>query len=283
KRGLSESLVVAPYATALAAMVDSAAAARNMQALAQHGAWGAYGFYEALDFTASRLPEGDKAAVVKAFMAHHQGMTIVALDNALNGGTMRTRSHDVPAIRATELLLQERPPRDLAVSRPRVEEIESHLHVREMVPPALRRFTSPHDLMPRTHLLSNGRYAVMLTSAGSGYSRWEDVAVTRWREDPTCDPWGSYGYMRDTQSGEVWSAAHHPAGAEASYYEVAYSEDHAVFHRRDGTLETTMEVVVSPEDDAETRRVTITNLGTRARQIELTSYAELVLVPQPED
>jgi cyclic beta-1,2-glucan synthetase len=136
--------------------------------------------------------------------------------------------------------------------------------VRELVPPALRRFTSPHDLMPRTHLLSNGRYAVMLTSAGSGYSRWEDVAVTRWREDPTCDPWGSYVYLRDTQSGDVWSAAHHPAGSEASFYEVAYSEDHANFHRRDGTLETPMEVVVSPEDDAEIRRVTVTNLGTRA-------------------
>jgi cyclic beta-1,2-glucan synthetase len=283
KRGLAESLVVAPYATALAAMVDPAAAARNMQALAQHGAWGRYGFYEALDFTASRLPEGDKAAVVKAFMAHHQGMTIVALDNALNSGSMRTRFHDVPAMRATELLLQERTPRDLAVSRPRVEEIGSELHVREVVPPALRRFTSPHDLMPRTHLLSNGRYAVMLTSAGSGYSRWEDVAVTRWREDPTSDPWGSFVYLRDPQSGEVWSAAHHPSGAEAPFYEVAYSEDHADFHRRDGTLETTMEVVVSPEDDAEVRRVTITNLGTRARQVELTSYAEIVLAPQPDD
>jgi len=283
KRGLAESLVVAPYATALAAMVDPEAAARNMQALSQHGALGRYGFYEALDFTASRLPEGDNAAVVKAFMAHHQGMTIVALDNALNGGSMRTRFHDLPAMRATELLLQERTPRDLAVSRPRVEEIESELHVREVVPPALRRFTSPHDLMPRTHLLSNGRYAVMLTSAGSGYSRWEDIAVTRWREDPTCDPWGAYVYLRDPQSGEVWSAAHHPTGAEASFYEVAYSEDRAGFRRRDGTLETAMEIVVSPEDDAEIRRVTVTNLGTRVRQLELTSYAEVVLAPQAED
>jgi cyclic beta-1,2-glucan synthetase len=123
----------------------------------------------------------------------------------------------------------------------------------------------------------------MMTSAGSGYSRWEDIAVTRWREDSTCDPWGSYVYVRDPQSGEVWSAAHHPTGAEASYYEAAYSEDHAYFHRRDGALETTMEVVVSPEDDAEIRRVTIANTGTRARHIELTSYAEIVLAPQADD
>src|SRR4030095_14447988 len=123
----------------------------------------------------------------------------------------------------------------------------------------------------------------MLTAAGSGYSRWEDVAVTRWREDPTCDPWGSFVFLRDAQSGEVWSAAHHPAAVESSFSEVAYSEDHADFHRRDGSLETTMEVVVSNEDDAEVRRVTITNLGTRARQVELTSYAEIVLAPQPDD
>ncbi|HMF10563.1 MAG TPA: glucoamylase family protein, partial [Thermoanaerobaculia bacterium] len=182
KRGLSEDLVVAPYATALAAMIAPREALRNFQRLDQLGASGPYGYYESVDFTPSRLPEGERFAVVRAFMAHHQGMSIVALDNTLFGNVMRARFHAEPSVRATELLLQERTPRAVAVARPRAEEVRTPLHVREFVLPVLRRFTSPHDSTPRTHLLSNGRYSVMVTSAGSGYSRWRDREVTRWRE-----------------------------------------------------------------------------------------------------
>src|SRR5580704_7759781 len=147
----------------------------------------------------------------------------------------------------------------------------------------LRRFQSPHDLVPRTHLLSNGNYAVMITSAGSGYSRWRDLAVTRWREDVTCDSWGSYIFLRDVRSGDVWSAGYQPSGAEPDRYEVTFSEDRAEIVRHDGTITTSLDVAVSPEDDAEVRRVSIANLGRHAREIELTSYAEIVLAPQSTD
>src|SRR3989454_6690330 len=216
-------------------------------------------------------------------MAHHQGMSIVAIDNVLNDGAMRTRFHDSPKVRAAELLLQERTPRDVAVARPRGEEIETNLYVRDVVPPVLRRFSSAHDPIPRTHILSNGRYVVMLTAAGSGYSRWRDIAVTRWREDATRDCWGSYIFLRDAQTGEVWSAGYQPSGIEPDAYEVSFYEDRAEFIRRDRALTTTLEVVVSPEDDAEVRRGSITNLGTRTREIQGTSYAELCLAPQAAD
>ena len=146
-----------------------------------------------------------------------------------------------------------------------------------------RRFNSPHALSPRTHLLSNGRYAVMITAAGSGYSRWRDIAVTRWREDVTCDHWGTYVFLRDMRSGAVWSAGYQPSGAEPDRYEVAFSEDRAEIIRHDGTITTTLEVAVSSEDDAEVRRVSITNLGSQVREIELTSYAEIVLAPHAAD
>ncbi|MGC2462784.1 MAG: hypothetical protein WA446_17715 [Steroidobacteraceae bacterium] len=146
-----------------------------------------------------------------------------------------------------------------------------------------RRFNSPHALTPRTHLLSNGRYTVMITAAGSGYSRWRDIAVTRWREDVTCDHWGTYVFLRDMRSGEVWSAGYQPSGAEPDRYEVAFSEGRAEIVRYDGTTTTTLEVAVSSEDDAEVRRVSITNLGSQIREIELTSYAEIVLAPHATD
>jgi cyclic beta-1,2-glucan synthetase len=283
KRGLSEDVVIAPYATALAAMIDPSAALENFLRLEKAGGRGAYGFYEALDYTSTRLPEGKTVAVVRTYHAHHQGMSIIALANLMNDGAMRSRFHAEPMVQATELLLQERTPRDVLVARPRAEEVSATAEVRDLVPPVLRRFTSPHGPIPRTHLLSNGRYAVMLTTAGSGYSRWRDIAVTRWREDATRDCWGSYIFLRDVQTGEIWSAGYQPSGIEPDAYEVRFYEDRAEFLRRDGTLTTALEVVVSPEDDAEIRRISITNQGTRTREIQVTSYAELCLAPQAAD
>ena len=279
KRGLSEDLVVAPYATALAAMVDPAAAGANFRRLASVGALGRYGFYESIDYTASRLPEEETREVVKAYMAHHQGMTIVSLANVLLDETMRRRFRAEPAVQATELLLQERTPTTVAVARTVSEDARTDLHVQDEVPPVLRRFRSPHDPTPRTHLLSNGRYSVMMTAAGSGYSRWRGLDVTRWREDATRDPWGTYVFLADATSGKVWSAGYQPAGVEPDAYEAVYSEDRIEIHRTDGPIATTLQVVVSTEDDAEIRQVSLTNRGTRPREIEVTSYAEIVLAP----
>jgi cyclic beta-1,2-glucan synthetase len=140
-----------------------------------------------------------------------------------------------------------------------------------------RRFSSPHHATPRTHLLSNGNYSVMLTAAGSGYSRWRDIALTRWREDPTCDPWGYYIFLRDVFSGHVWSAGYQPVGRESENYDVAFFEDRVEISRKDGPIRTTMQVLVSSEDDAEVRYLSLTNEGRGVREIELTSYAEVVL------
>src|SRR5947199_6591404 len=259
RRGLSEDVVIAPYATGLAAMIDPTAAVQNFRRLAAAGASGAYGFYEALDYTAPRLPEDVPVAVVRAYMAHHQGMVIVAIANVLHDGAMRARFRAEPRVQATELLLQERTPRDVAVARPRADEVQAVGDVREFVPTVVRRFTSPHGSPPRTQLLSNGRYAVMLTAAGSGYSRWRDLAVTRWREDVTRDAWGTYVFLRDVESGETWSAGYQPCGGEPESYEVTFSEDRAEIVRRDRDIGTTLHVIVSPEDDAEIRRVSVTN------------------------
>jgi cyclic beta-1,2-glucan synthetase len=196
---------------------------------------------------------------------------------------MRARFHAEPLVQATDLLLQERTPRGVAVARPPAEDVMAMGDAREFVPPVVRRFTTPHGGLPRTHILSNGRYAVMITSAGGGYSRWGGIAVTRWREDVTRDVGGTYVYLRDVHSGDVWSAGYQPTGREPDRYEAVFSEDRAKIARQDGPISTSLDVLVSPEDDAEVRRVSIMNLGLRTREIELTSYAEVVLVPPAAD
>jgi cyclic beta-1,2-glucan synthetase len=282
KRGLRENTVIAPYATALAAMVDPQRAVRNFERLAAIGARGRYGFYEALDYTRSRVPDGAEVAIVQAYMAHHQGMSIVAIANVLLDGEMRARFHAEPSIQATELLLQERAPRDVSVVRPRAQDVAAAAPLPNTSLPEVRRL-SAHDATPQTHLLANGRYSVMLTSAGSGYSRWRDLAITRWREDVTRDDTGSYIFLRDVASGMIWSAGFQPSGVEPEAYQVTFTEDRAEFIRTDGTITTTLEIVVSPEDDAEVRRLSITNGGHRDREIEVTSYLELVLAPPAAD
>jgi cyclic beta-1,2-glucan synthetase len=282
RRGLSDDLVIAPYATALAAMIRPAAAVKNFMRLEDDGGSGNYGFYDALDYTPERIPEHARVAPVLTYMAHHQGMTIIALDNVVNDGVMQTRFHAEPIIQASELLLQERTPRDVLVTRPGEEEV-SAAQVREMVPPVLRRLNTPHDVLPRTHLLANGSYSVMFTAAGSGYSRWRDIAVTRWREDVTRDCWGMYFYMRDQQSGRIWSAGYQPTCMEPDTYEVAFSEDRAEIARRDGAITTKLEVIVSSEDDVEVRRISLINKGARGRDIQVTSFAEICLAPQAAD
>lgn len=285
KRGLSANVVIAPYATALAAMVNPRHAHINYSRLNEFGAKGRYGFYEALDFTRSRLPDQEDVVVIRSFMAHHQGMTIVALANVIFLGEMRLRFHREPMIQACELLLQERMPRNVVVTHPRAEEVSAAANeIINNEPPVVRHFySSAIGGAPITHLLSNGRYAVMLTAVGAGYSRWRDIAITRWREDTTRDNDGSFIFMRDIARNELWSASLRPIGSNIEKNEVLFCEDRAEYIHHNGKLKTTMDILVSGEDDGEVRRITLTNNGRRASEIELTSYAELVLTAQSAD
>jgi cyclic beta-1,2-glucan synthetase len=277
KRGLVEDLVVAPYATMLAASIEANAAMSNLRRLQKEGALGPFGFYEAIDYTPERVPDGQKSVLIRAFMTHHQGMSLVALTNLLHDDVMEKRFHSDPAVQATELLLQERVPVGVPAAHPRAEEVLTGRVAQTMAGMITRVYESADLDTPRTQLLSNGAYNVMLTTAGSGYSNCEEFAVTRWREDVTRDNWGAFIYLRDVRSGMVWSAGHQPVKRRPQVYTVAFSEDKADFRRIDSGVSTRMEVVVSAEDNAEVRRISLTNHSLRAREIELTSYAEVVL------
>jgi cyclic beta-1,2-glucan synthetase len=283
KRGLAADTVIAPYATMLAAMVDPSAAARNLHRLLLMGARGHYGYYEALDFTPARLPKGQGMALVQAYMAHHQGMGIVAIANTLLNGFMRARFHAEPMVRATELLLQERMPAEVPVTHHWAAGPDARSTGPASEPLANRHFTHPYQATPATLLLSNGRMTTMLTAAGAGQIRRGTIALTRWREDPTCDSYGTGIFLRDLDDGRLWSATQHPCGVDPDSYDVTFHEDRAEFVRHDGSLVTGLDILISAEDDAEVRRVTLTNEGPHARHLDVTSYLELALCPQAAD
>ncbi len=283
KRGLAEDLVIAPYATAMALMVAPRQACENLQRMAAEGREGGYGFHEAVDYTPSRLRPDESSATIRSFMAHHQGMSLLALVNVLENRPMQRRFMDCPVLKAADLLLQERVPRtapsvlagDLALEtvRKRSGEAEG----------VMRVITDPAPPAPEVHLLSNGRYHVVITSAGGGYSRWRDLAVTRWREDATRDCWGTFVYLRDPETGNFWSAAHQPTLRETRRHEAIFTQARAEFRQDQAWLETHTEISVSPEDDVELRRVKLTNRSSSARVVELTSYAEVVLAAPAAD
>jgi cellobiose phosphorylase len=282
KRGLADDLVIAPYATALALMVAPEAACANLRKLAHHGLLGPYGFYEAVDYTATRVPSDKDHVVVCSYMAHHQGMSLLACAYVLLDRPMQRRFAAAPSFRATELLLQERVPRAQAIF-PHPAEVSATAAAAAEVEHDLRVFTTPNTAAPKVHLLSNGHYHVAITNAGGGYSRWRDLAVTRWHEDPTRDCWGTFGYLRDVVTGACWSVAHHPTLARGTSYEAIFSQGRAEFRRVDHDIDTHVEISISPEDDIELRRVSLTNRGRTARTIELTSYAEVVITQAAAD
>ncbi|WP_426116889.1 GH36-type glycosyl hydrolase domain-containing protein [Massilia sp. PWRC2] len=282
KRGLADDLVIAPYATMMGLMVDAEAATDNLQRMAALGFMGNYGFYEAIDYTTARLPRGQDFAVVRSFMAHHQGMGFLALSYLLHDRPMQKRFDADPLFQATMLVLQERVPKagafqshtaDLAAVRTPSSDSSMPMRI-------IGQTSTPQ---PEVQLLSNGRYHVMVTSSGGSYSRWKDLAVTRWREDATTDNWGNFCYVRDVDSGAFWSTTYQPTLVEPKKYEVIFSEGRAEFRRQDRGLELYTEIVVSPEDDIEMRRTRITNKSALRRTIEVTSYAEVVMAPAAAD
>lgn len=283
KRGLSDELVISPYSTMLAAMIDPRAALENLGRLERLGALSRYGFFESIDYTPERLPTNQNSFILRSFMAHHQGMSLVALDNLLNRSIMQRRFHAEPLVQATQLLLQERIPLAMEIRKPRAEEVHSAADLRFASNSNPRLFSEIDLPTPRTQLLSNGVYSVMVTTTGAGYSRSSGIDVSRWREDATRDHWGQYFYIRNRTSGRLWSAAYQPTEAKMKDYEVSFAEDKVEFLRRDGKIVTHTEIIVSPEDNVELRRVSLTNEGDETREVEVTSLLEVAIAKPADD
>jgi cyclic beta-1,2-glucan synthetase len=283
KRGLEEEMVVAPYASLLAISIAPKDTVQNLRWLDRLGLLKDFGFFDAIDFSRQPSREGKRGVIVRTYMAHHQGMAFLSLANFLQDGVIRRYFHTDARVRSAEPLLQERipthPPLYSTLTRGRTSTILST----DQDEPVPIQFNTPHTGTPKTQLLCNGSYSLMLTNAGGGYSRWRDVDITRWRSDRTQDSWGTFCYIREVDPDRVWSVTYHPAGGRLESYSVHFPLDRAVFRRMDGGIETETEIVVSPEDDVEIRRIALVNHSVRTRRLELTSYVELAMAPHNAD
>ncbi|MFC1500886.1 GH36-type glycosyl hydrolase domain-containing protein [Elusimicrobiota bacterium] len=281
KRGLFEDIVIAPYASMMGLMVSPEESCENLEVMSDKGFEGIYGFYEAIDFTPSRVSSDESYSIVESFMAHHQGMSFLSLSYLLLNQPMQKRFLMDPMCKATELLLQERVPKTVPYLYD--TEVTGILRSVEEKETLMRVFSNPNTAAPEVHLLTNGQYNVMVTNSGAGYSKWKNFSVSRWHEDSVQDKWGNFTYVRDVESGEFWSTAFQPTQTKSKYYEAIFSQSKAELRRKDHEIETYTEIVVSPEDDIEIRRTTVVNQSRTRRVIEFTSYAEVVIASQSED
>lgn len=273
KRGLNQELVIAPYASVLGLLIDPKASYENLQRLKSSGFEGRYGFYEAIDYTESRLVSGQDFALIRAFMAHHQGMSILGLAHLLLNQPMQKRFEADAQFQTALILLEEKVPKANGFYQGSDDELISTAN-------AVSEITvikTPHTAIPEVKLLSNGKYAVMVSNAGGGYSHWNDLAINRWREDSICDNWGMFCYIQNLDTKEFWSSTYQPTVKEPESYECIFSLGRAEFKRRDNDIECHTTIIVSPEDDVEVRRFVLTNHSSSSRKLSLTSYTEVVL------
>jgi cyclic beta-1,2-glucan synthetase len=283
KRGLGDELVVAPYATALAVLMEPARSTLNLRRLEREGLLGELGFYESVDYTDrdGRGGVSKKGKIVPAVFAHHAGMSLVAIANALTGDRMVERFHSDTRVQATERLLQERVPRAQPITVPRP--LDETVVAAPGLSTPLRRYRTAQTVYPHTQFLSNGKYAVAITNAGGGASTSGNLAITRTRKDPTLDPGSSFIYLRDIRSGTVWSPTYHPVGRAAARYVSTFLPHIATFESEDEEIATKLEVAVSAEHDVELRVLQLVNNSERIREIDVTSYVEVALATPRDD
>lgn len=285
KRGLADELVIAPYASFLALQVSPVAALENIRHIGALGCLGRYGLFEAVDYTKSRLKAGQSYRIVQSYMAHHQGMSLLAMTNLLNQNCFQERFHAHPIVQATELLLQERIPAKTTVFMPPEEEgpsvnkqqnrLEEDQEVLSCVQPV--------TAVPVTHFVGNGSYAVMMANSGAGFSRFQEMMISRWHADVTRENWGMYFYIQNLNAGNLWSATYQPLLYAGDEYQVTATPDKIEYQRKDGNIHTRTTVVVSPEDPVEIRRISLSNYSQHSRTLEITSYFEVVLAPLQDD
>jgi len=280
KRGLADDRVVAPYASAMALMVLPRESCANLERMSREGLVGRYGLYEAVDYTPTRVPTDQSKAVVKCFMAHHSGMVLLSLTHLLLNQPMQRRFLMDPEMRSSVVLLHERVPVARGPERLHSAQLSIPEGGEEAVAAEVvtREYRVADLPVPEVHLLSNGRYSVVASHVGSGFSRWNGLALTRWREDATRDAWGTFFYVRDVDQGSFWSTTYQPTCRTLARYEAIFSQGQAEFRAAQDDLQADTRIAVSPEDDIELRRMTISNLSNRKRTVELTSYVEPVLM-----
>ncbi len=283
KRGLINDYVVSPYSTYLALNFDKEACFSNLNILRAEGAEGPYGLYEAIDYTQERLNQNEDKKIVKSYMAHHMGMSLLSINNFMNNNIMQERFHSNPIVKTGELLLEEKLPYKILMVKELKEKEKQKIDIKSKEVGPIGVYDEKYNAIPNCHLISNKNYHVMITNNGFTYSKYQDKMITRFRNHTDQRYFGYTFYFKDTDDNRVWSVGSEPVLDTPKKYEVIYSLNKAEIIREDSDIDTHMEMWISAEDNVEMRKITLMNKKSTPVNIEITSYAELAMTEQNAD
>lgn len=281
KRDVTENTVITPYASLLALPLRPQAVYENIKQLDAVAMHGFLGFYEAIDYTPARVSSRGRYAIIRSYMAHHQGMILTSVTNYLLGDVMIERFHTDLRVQSFSMLLQEKIPTQVPIHNLRPVDIVEHIK------PVAQVTTAPWHVpdsttVPQVHSLSNGSLSTLVTNAGGGYLQWKGLALTRWEADTTLDASGLWIYLQDEVSGKVWSAGYQPTTVPCDYQHVAFYAHQVEFQRRDDDITVNMQVTIASDDNVEIRRINLINHSDQIRYLRVTSYGEVLLAAQAE-
>jgi cyclic beta-1,2-glucan synthetase len=282
RRESAEHHVVAAYASALALPTHGPDVMDNLRDIARMGGLGRYGMYEAIDFGRNPGHAPGKGLVVRSYMAHHQAMILMAIDNLLNPDAMVDRFHADVRVAAVEHLVLERLPGEARLEPPPATRVREQERYASAPLPELRPVAFDAE-RPQVQVLSNGRWSTLITDRGSGNARWRGHALTRWRSDPMLDEFGTWLFLQDLDTGALWSPTAGPFEHRPQQYEVLFGPHRVEFRGAGNGIASRLTVCVPPTAEIELRRLTLTNTGSRPRRLAVTSFGEVTLGAHAED
>jgi cyclic beta-1,2-glucan synthetase len=276
KRGLKEDVVVAPYASLITINKNYKDVLRNMELLKDVGAYDKFGFYESIDYTPSRVTNDKRYEVVLTYMAHHQGLILLAINNLINKNILQKRFSDNPEIKAVDILLQEKIPQTVVYTKEKKEKIDVLKY--KGYDDYKQHFES--DTSGMVNVMTNDKYTLVINDFGEGYSKLRDIYVNKYND--SCHQ-SNVIYIKNTNDNIFWSSTLYPTLKEPDEYLIYFSPGESKFYRRDGDIETITRISVSPEENVELRQVEIRNVGESKASVDVMSYIEPILAEKNSD
>ena len=275
KRGLSDEMVVASYGSCLALPDKPKEVVRNLKLLANQGIYNKYGFYESIDYTISRMEQGKVGRPVKTYMAHHQGLILLSINNLFNNNIFQKRMKQNPEIEAVSVLLQERMPEKFIITKESKEKPEE-LKYKDYENYSKVVYSKIDERLIRGNVISNAKYTVAINQKGEGFSKYKNYYINRFKKTDDYKQ-GILFYIKSIQSGKVWSSSYSEYEAKPDKYISSFMPDKNEFERIDGNIKTKMKITVAPNEPVEIRRLELENLGNTKEILEVTSCFEPIL------
>lgn len=281
KRGLADEIVVAPYASMMAIIDEPIEVLKNLKQLEKLGMYNKYGFYESIDYTPTRLRKNETKAIVKTYMAHHQGLILLSINNLMNNNIVQKRFVQNPEIEAVDILLQERMPENIIITKEEKEKVEKIKYI-DYENATQREITKINTKLNNVNVIGNDKYTIIMDQKGNGYSKYNNILINRYKYTDD-EEQGIFFFFKNIKTKRIWTSNYMNYLSKADKYVMCFTPDMNKITRQDGNIETITKISVAPTEPVEIRRIELVNHGIEDETIEITSFLEPLISEKEQD